>query len=232
MKKETLLKNLKNGLIVSCQALPSEPLYTSEGGVMPLLAKAAKEAGSVGIRANSVRDIQQIQAAVDLPIIGLIKANYPNSETYITPTLAEVDALVATKCEIIAIEYTSHTRENNQLPSEFVAAIRKKYPDVLLMADCATLRDAIDAEKAGVDFIGTTMSGYTEDSRLTPDPDFEFVHQVVKHCKIPVFAEGRIHRPEHARRMLDAGAHCVIVGGAITRPKEIASRFIAAIRSN
>lgn len=230
MNKEILLKNLKNGLIVSCQALPSEPMYTEEGHIMPLFAKAAQEAGAVGIRANSVRDITQIKALVSLPVIGLIKANYHDFETYITPTMVEVDALVEIGCDIIAIEFTSHSRKNQQTPSEFVADIRKKYPSVLLMADCATLSDALDADKAGVDFIGTTMSGYTPDTVMSPDPDFDLVRQIVLHCSKPVFAEGRIHTPDQARAMLELGAYSVIVGGAITRPKEIALRYIEAIK--
>lgn len=231
MTKEKLLEVFKNGLIVSCQALPHEPLYVEEGGIMPLFAKAAYEAGAVGIRANSVRDILQIKAQVDLPIIGLIKQNYPNSEAYITPTMLEVDALVTTGCDVIAVEFTSHTREDKQSPSAFIAQIKERYPNVLIMADCATLNDACAAEAAGVDFLGTTMGGYTPDSDMTDGPNFELVKQITAKCKAPVFAEGRIHSPDQARKMLELGAHCVIVGGAITRPKEITDRFVRAIKS-
>lgn len=231
MNKQDLIKQLNHGLVVSCQALPSEPMYTETGGVMPLFAKAALEAGAVGIRANSVRDIKEIKELIPLPIIGIIKQVYPNSEAYITPTMKEVDALVEVGCDIIATDFTSLTRENGLTAYEFLLSVKEKYPNQCFMADCATLEDALLADKAGVDFIGTTMSGYTNDSSLTEGPNFELIHEIIKSCNAPVIAEGRIHYPEQARRVLDTGALCVVVGGAITRPKEIAERFVKAIKN-
>ena len=77
MDKQALFNQIEHGLIVSCQALEHEPLYTKEGGVMPLMAKAAAMSGAVGIRANTVRDITQIKQAVDLPVIGIITSWWP-----------------------------------------------------------------------------------------------------------------------------------------------------------
>lgn len=230
MKKQELLERIKHGLIVSCQALPHEPLYTKDGGVMPLMAKAAQLAGACGIRANSVRDILQIKEVVDLPVIGIIKQDYEGFESYITPTMKEVDALVATGCEIIAVDCTKNTRPSGQTAVEYIQSIKEKYPSILLMADISDLQEAIDASKAGVDFVGTTLAGYVKGNEKTEGPNFHLVEQILKHCDTPVIAEGKIHYPDQAKKMLDLGVHSVVVGGAITRPMEITERFMKAMK--
>ena len=229
MNNDDVLKQLKGGLVVSCQALEVEPMYSETGGIMPKFAKAAEMAGAVGIRANSVRDIREIKEVVDLPIIGIIKRDYEGSEAYITPTMKEVDELMEVKPDIIAIDFTTFTRANGLTASEFAKEIKKKYPNQLLMADCATLENCLDAEKAGCDFVGTTMNGYTNDSKPTEGPNMELIKKIIDEVNIPLIAEGRIHTPEEARKILDLGAFCVVVGGAITRPLEIAKRFVEAI---
>ena len=139
MDNKKILELIKGKLIVSCQALENEPLYTEEGNIMPLMAKAAVQSGAAGIRANGVRDISQIKKVVDVPIIGIIKKTYPNTEAYITPSIDEVDQLVKIGCEIIAVDCTKNTRKDLLTAVEYIKLIKKKYPNQLLMADISNL---------------------------------------------------------------------------------------------
>jgi len=229
MTSPLLLNRLRGGLIVSCQALPGEPLFVAEGGVMPLLATAAAQAGAVAIRSNSTRDVREIKAAVELPVIGLIKKQYPPFEPYITATMAEVDALVAAGADIVAMDLTHRERVDGLSPAAFVSQIRAEHPGLALMADIATLDEGLAAAEAGVDFVGTTLSGYTPQSLTAPAPNFGLVEQLVAQTAVPIIAEGRIRTPEQARQMIELGAFCVVVGGAITRPLEIATEFVEAL---
>ena len=159
MEKETLFEQIKGGLIVSCQALETEPLYTKEGGVMPLMAKAAAMSGAVGIRANTVRDITQIKQVVDLPVIGIIKKDYPGTPMYITVTMKEVDELVACGVDILAVQGTGALRPDGSTSAQFIRAIKAKYPDQLLMADCDNFENAMLCAEAGADFVKVGIGG-------------------------------------------------------------------------
>lgn len=231
MDKQALFDQIKGGLIVSCQALEHEPLYTKEGGVMPLMAKAAAQSGAVGIRANTVRDITQIKAVVDLPVIGIIKKDYPGTPMYITVTMAEVDALVECGVDILAVQGTSALRPDGSTAADFIRQIKAKYPQQLIMADIAALEEAMACAEAGADFVGTTMRGYTPETKGIDDIDFAFITELTQKCPAKVIAEGHIHSPEQAVQALQAGAFALVVGGAITRPAEITARFTGAIRA-
>lgn len=206
---------MNKGLIVSCQALSNEPLHSSF--IMGKMALAAKEGGAVGIRANSVEDIEAIKKEVDLPIIGIIKVDYPNLIPYITPTMKEVDALVEANVDVIAVDATVNQDIN------FIKAMMEKYPNQKFMADIATIDEGIRAEELGFDYIGTTLVGYTKQSEGLNN--FEVLEALIKECKKPIIAEGNFDTPEKARRAIEKGAYAVVVGGAITRPQLITKKF-------
>ena len=228
---KTVLDSLKGKLIVSCQALENEPLHSPF--IMSRMALAAAQGGAAGIRANSVVDIRSIKESVSLPVIGIIKRDYPGCEVFITATLQEVDEMMTVEPEIIALDATARPRPGGQMLEELVMQIRVRYPSVLLMADIATVDEAVTAERLGFDCVGTTLYGYTADTagHVMVDNDCGFLREVLAAVTIPVVAEGNIDTPERAARCLALGAHTVVVGGAITRPQQITARFVAAIAS-
>ena len=231
MTKEELFELMKGTVIVSCQAIPGEPLYVKEGSIMYLMARAARQAGAKMIRTSSARDIRAIKEETGLPVIGLIKREYPGYTGRITMTMREVDECMDALADIVSIDCTDCPRGDGLTAPEFLRQVRAKYPNIIIMADCATLEEAQAAYEAGADLVGSTMNGYTPQTAHCKDgPNFELVRQMATALPCPVIAEGRIHTPEQARKMLEIGAWAVVVGGAITRPLEIASRFMAAVR--
>lgn len=223
------VEQLKGKLIVSCQALPHEPLHSSF--IMGRMALAAKEGGAFGIRANTKEDIKEIQSQVDLPVIGIVKRDYEDSKVYITPTMKEIDELMEVEPEIIALDATGEVRPGGLSLDDFYHQIKEKYPDQLLMADCSTVEEALHADELGFDFIGTTMVGYTpqsKDDKIEAN-DFEIIRKIVASAKHRVIAEGNINTPEKAKRVVELGVFSVVVGSIITRPQLITKAFAEAL---
>lgn len=220
-----LFQSLKGGLIVSCQALDDEPLYGAE--TMAKLAKAAQMGGAIGIRANTTQDIMAIQEVVDLPIIGLVKKEYKDSEVFITPTINELQELINTDVDIIALDATGRKRPNGEELKDLInlAHCSDKY----VMADISTFEEGMLAVKLGADCLSTTLSGYTPYSPQSDEPDYELLKRLVQYSPVPVIGEGRVSTPEQAREMLRFNAHAVVVGSAITRPQLITKRFVDII---
>ncbi len=230
-KMHDFLERIHGKLIVSCQAVPGEPLYVEEQSVMYLMARAAAQAGSPAIRTSSIRDVVAIKKETGLPVIGLVKVQYEGYEAYITPTMKEVDELVEAGSDVVALDCTMRRRGDGRSINEFLAQIREKYPDIILMADISTYEEGMNAWKCGVDILGTTMSGYTSYSPILDGPDYELMRRLSQDADIPGIGEGRIHEPAQAVEALRTGVWAIVVGGAITRPLEIARRFMNAVEA-
>ncbi|HEY4553872.1 MAG TPA: N-acetylmannosamine-6-phosphate 2-epimerase [Bacillaceae bacterium] len=222
MEQHPFFTAIHKQLIVSCQALEHEPLHGSE--TMAKMALAAKAGGARAIRSNSASDVAAIKEKTGLPVIGLVKRDYPDSKVYITATKKEVEELLAVSPEVIALDATIRPRPGNEKLEDLVRYIRE-HSDALVMGDIATPDDAAYAISCGADMVSTTLSGYTEDSPKQDGPDFSLIAQLAGSVPVPVIAEGRIHTPEQARKMIKLGAFAIVVGGAITRPQQIAKTF-------
>lgn len=173
----------------------------------------------------------EIQHNVDLPIIGIVKRDYADSKVYITPTMKEVDELMEVKPEIIALDATGRLRPEGMTLDDFFRQIKEKYPKQLWMADCSTAEEALHADELGFDFIGTTMVGYTEESKgaRIEEDDFRILREILAKAKHKVIAEGNINTPKKVRRVIEIGAYSVVVGSAITRPQLITKEFAKAL---
>ncbi|MCD7722965.1 MAG: N-acetylmannosamine-6-phosphate 2-epimerase [Clostridiales bacterium] len=217
------MANLPRGLIVSCQAVKGEALYGL--GIMHHFARAAQQGGAVGIRANYVSDITAIKKEVSLPVIGIIKAVYEDSDVYITPTLKEVKELIPTGCEVIALDATARKRPHGEKLKDLVDYIRANAPGVEIMADCSTFEEAKAADDMGFDYVGSTMRGYTEYTKGIDIPDCEMLSKMSNELRAKVIAEGGIWEVGQLKQVLRCNPWAVVIGTAITRPKDITERF-------
>ena len=219
---------LNRGLIVSCQAVPGEPLYGY--GIMHLFAKAAKEGGACGIRALC-DDVDSIRREVNLPVIGLVKRCCDDSPVYITPTKADVDRLLATTCDVICMDATMRKRPLGETLEQLYEYARANANGRELLSDVSTVEEAINADKLGFDYISTTLRGYTEYTADAVLPDVDFVAEclsAVRHAK--VIAEGGFFEVAQIKAVSEVNPYALVVGSAITRPKVITERLGSALK--
>ena len=236
MRREEIMDGLKDGLIVSCQAIPGEPHYMD--GMTVKMAECAAWGGAVGIRANSPDDIKRIKETVDLPIIGLWKIDRNIKDVYLTPDLNAAREVWKAGAEIIAVQATKHKREDGKYSYETIKEIKNEIPEALLFADISTPEDAMIAAEYGADFVAPTLQGYTKagyfDKVMLKDtPDFILLRDIVdavKGTESKVIMEGKVSTPEIAIQCLYMGAYAVVVGNAITRPHITAKRFARMLK--
>lgn len=227
MGMNNLIQQLKNGMIVSCQAEGDDP-FNANPEYMALFARAAEMGGAIGIRTQGIGKLEAIKRATKLPVIGLLKSQFADGTVKITGSYAEVEQLIAAKADIVAIDGTFREREGLTGP-DFIKEVKQRY-GCLVLADIATYEEAVACEKAGADCISTTLNGYTPDTlQFHNYPNYEVLSQILKTVKIPVFAEGRYNTPAEAGKAMKLGAFAVISGTAITRPRVITQWFVAEI---
>ncbi len=219
-----ICRSFEGRLIVSCQAADGDAFRTSDA--MARFARAARDGGAMGIRAEGAEDIAAIRAAVDLPIIGIRKSLHEDGGILITPTFAEARTLVNAGADMVALDCTVRGQGSGAL--ERLRRIKAEL-GVPVLADIATVAEAVAAAEAGADFVLSTMRGYTAETRQFRIFEPEFIVALRQAVSVPVIAEGRIWTPAEAQAAMEAGAFAVIVGTAITRPHEIARRFADAV---
>lgn len=222
----TILDRIRGGLIVSCQASADSPFYEGDG--MAKMAVAAVMGGAKGIRVDGPRNVELTRERVDVPIIGINKKHFDGYDVYITPDFTSAKEVADAGADIIAIDGTPRKRPGQDDLKDLIARIRDEL-GLLVMADCSTVEEGVNAARAGADIVATTLSGYTEYSVDRNGPDIEMVDKLVQRVNTPVIGEGRYSQPQQIIKAFEVGAHAIVIGGAITVPEAITARFVNAI---
>lgn len=221
------LQLLFRKLVVSCQAREGEPFRDSASQAR--FAVSAVDGGAAGIRAQGADDVRAVRRVVSVPIIGIRKIPQDDGRMLITPTFEAAQELVEAGADMIALDVTARGQRTGAIERMQRIKTELKVP---VLADIATLDEAMTAAEAGADAVLSTMRGYTDDTADIRSFDCAFIAELVRRSPVPVLAEGMIQTPEQARSALEAGAYAVIVGSAITRPVTIARRFSAALEED
>lgn len=217
---------LPQGLIVSCQAPAESPLHNP--AVIAAMAQAAVKRGAVGVRIDTPAHIEPVRSHLQSPIIGLWKQVIPPSSVYITPQFRHAEAVAGAGADIIAVDATQRSRPGHESLNQLIQRIHERLGKPV-MADIDTLENALAAEAAGADCVGTTLFGYTEATQGHTPPGLELLEAMVKRCTVPVICEGGIATPAAARQAMALGAHAVVVGTAITGIDSLVKTYVEAL---
>ncbi len=221
LTKQQILAALQNGLIASCQPVDDGPMDSPQ--IVAAMAQASVNGGAAGLRIEGIENLKAVRAVVDVPIVGIVKRDLPDSPVRITPFLQDIDDLYHAGADIIAFDGTDRVR-----PTTIEACVKRiQALGAMSMADCSNLAEGLYCQQLGVDLIGSTMSGYTG-GETPKEPDIQLVRDFVANgCR--VMAEGRYNTPELAAVAIENGAYAVTVGSALTRLEHIVSWFVTAI---
>ncbi|HHT7856805.1 N-acetylmannosamine-6-phosphate 2-epimerase [Pasteurella multocida] len=218
-----VLEQIKYGLIASCQPVDNGPMDSPE--IVAAMAQASVIGGAAGLRIEGIENLKATRKVVNVPIIGIVKRDLPDSPVRISPFLQDIEELAAAGADIIAFDGTDRFR-----PTTREAIIKRiKELGCLAMADCSNFEEGMYCHNLGVEIIGSTMSGYTG-GEIPAEPDYQLVKDLnAAGCR--VMAEGRYNTPELAKTAIEIGAYSVTVGSALTRLEHIVSWFADAVKS-
>ncbi|WNZ21971.1 N-acetylmannosamine-6-phosphate 2-epimerase [Leptolyngbya sp. NK1-12] len=227
-ESSSVIQQLHQGLIVSCQAPIESPLH--DPNVIAAMAEAAVNRGAVGVRIDTPSHIQAVRQRVDVPIIGLWKQQLPGYQVYITPQFDHAKIIAVAGADIIAIDATLRPRPNGETVAGLIQQIHQQL-DKPVMADVDSLDAALQAAAAGADLVGTTLYGYTSATEHLTPPGFDLLGQMVEQLEVPVICEGGIASPKMAQQALDLGAYAIVVGTAITGIDALVTAYCAALQN-
>jgi N-acylglucosamine-6-phosphate 2-epimerase len=230
MTYDAILASLHLGLIVSCHAEEEEG--TGNFDALQYFAQASLDGGAAALRVEGPERVRVVRQLTKHPIIGFVQGSYPDGSALITPHLDDIEALLAAGADMVAIDATKRKRPGDLDGFIFFEQARKRFP-APLWADIATFREGVRAAEMGADLVATTLAGYTPGTAVRDyrTPDFTLIKELSSALTIPVVAEGRIWTPEDALRCAELGAHAVVVGSAITRPRVIARMYAETLRA-
>ena len=223
LSHQAVFAKIQNGLIASCQPVDDGPMDKPE--IVAAMAQAAVIGGAAGLRIEGVDNLKATRPTVNVPIIGIVKRDLPDSPVRITPFLQDIEDLAHAGADIITVDGTHRPR-----PVDIESAVKKIHEmGCLAMADCSNLEEGLYCQKLGFDIVGSTMSGYTGGA-VPDEPDYQLVKDL-KAAGCKVMAEGRYNTPELAKTAIEIGADFVTVGSALTRLEHIVSWFSSAVNS-